>query len=259
MNAKFRGPVKITIGSKSSRKRGIPKAILYFFLITQFISGLDLGFTKLYRDNVRGYLRICILLEACTYNAIVLVNSFIRPPALSFIIPFILMPFLENVLTTIILFRNKKYNIYDFLCNISEFCNFTQNDTYVLYLMSVIHFIIASSKSIFMLMIKVYGHNVEIYFDQLSYLYYFFLNLYYNIVDLVPIAQIVIFYYIYNSMKNLKLMLMSSDQKLSFVLFRYKAIVDTCEEIRPLSNSLVSNNVFSLITQKYAFLYMNVK
>lgn len=103
-----------------------------------------------------------------------------------------------------------------------------------------------------MLLINVFDVKIDPHLDELPFFYYLFLDLYYNIIDLVAIAQISIFYFIYSCMKHLKLMLMSSDHRLCFVLFRYKAIVDTYEKIRPLSDSLVSNiDLIALITHKY--------
>lgn len=111
----------------------------------------------------------------------------------------------------------------------------------------------SSSKSIFMLMIKIYDIKVEPYFDQLPSVYYLIACLYALILDPLAIVQIVVFYYMYSSMKQSKVMLMSCDQKLSFVLLRYKAIVDICHKIRPLCDYLVSNPIISSQNLKEIF------
>lgn len=250
MDAITSSTIKIQIGYTHSRKRNAPKIITYLFLMSQLISGFDLGYSKLFQGSVRKCLRTFTLLTACTYNVINFSSIFMYCPLST--ISMILMPSFEYILNVIVLLCYKKYSVYDFLCNISEFCELSNKDTYILYLISIIHCVIVYSlKTILMLFLVVNDVKIEPTIDQLPTIYFVFLYLYYIIVDVVTVALIVIFYYIYSSMKHLKLILMSSDQKLSYVLFRYKAIVDTCEKIRPLSNSLVSNTNFSLITNEY--------
>lgn len=244
---KSNSSVKTTIDC-NSRNRHILKIISYFFLISQVVIGVDFGFSKLLSENGRRFLRIFNTLEICTYNIIFCSPIIIQSYPFTSIVPLILMPFSEYVLNASILLWYKKYSVYDYLCNISEFCKLTKNDTYILSLMSIINFIATFCLRIyFVIMITVYDLKVEYYFDQLSFVYRLFFCLYYVVMDLVTITQIVIFYYVYSSMKNMKHMLMSPGQKLSFISLRYKAIVDIYEKIRPLSDSLVSEtNFFTL-------------
>lgn len=250
INTKTSRSLKTTTDYNSQNKN-IPKTISYFFVILQLISGLDIGFSKLFKDNIQMFLRFFTILEVCTLNVIFLAPIVVYPITHS--MSFVFLPLFEYILNAIVVFCHKKYTIYDFLCNISDFCSLTKNDTYVLYLLSVIYFVIMSFlKTIFMLMFKIYDVKLDPYFDQLPATYYLFLCLYTIILDHLAIAQLVIFYYKYSAMKHLKLMLMSSDQKLSFVLLRYKAIVDKCDKIRPVCDSLVSSTNFCcLITFKH--------
>lgn len=241
VHTKTSGLLKTTTDYNNSQNRNIPITILYFFLISQFLTGLDFGFVQsLNNNNVRVFFRLLTIFVACIYNVIIFAPMVIHSTMLSYTIPLVLMPFFEYALNVIIMFRNRKHSIYVFINNISEFCNFTKNDQYMLYLISVIHCIIIFSLKIIFVLMNNYDYEIEPYFNKLPFYYYFFINLYYMLVDLIPIAQIVIFYYVYNSVKHLKRMLMSSGPKLSFVMLKYKAIVDTRDKIRPLCDSLVS-------------------
>lgn len=245
MDVKTCGSIKIAIHYNTSRNGNIRKTITCFFLILQLMSGLNFGFIKLFHENVQQFLRIFTIFVACVYNVIVFSPLFLQPNTLCYGTSFVIMPSIEYILNAIILLWYNKYNTYDFLKNISEYCFFKNNDVYMFYLMSVIHFIISFTvKSIFILMIVLYDVKIEPYVDQLPTVYSLFLLSYYTFVDLIAIAQIVIYYHVYCSMKHLKHMLVSSDQKLNVICEQYKAIVDTCDKIWPLSDSLVSNTVF---------------
>lgn len=93
------------------------------------------------------------------------------------------------------------------------------------------------------------------YYAHLPYFYVIFCCSLILLIDLVPISQIVKYYYVYSSMKYLKLMMISSGQKLDFICKRYKIIADTLSKIRkikPLSDSLVSsNNFLAILTYAY--------
>lgn len=244
MATKINGSVKITTDYNNSGNRNIPKIITYFFLISQFISGLDFGFPQALKDNVRIFFRIFTILEICTYSVIIFTPLFVCPTMMFYIAPMILYPFFEYVLNASILFCTRKYNVYVFMYNISQFCNLTKHDKFILYLISIVNFLITLFLKAILVFMLDYNIKTEPHCDGLPFYYYMFVNLYYIFVDLVSIAQIFIFYYIYSSMKHLKLMLMLPNQKLRFVLFRYKAIVDTRDKIRPLSDTLVSYTFF---------------
>lgn len=237
MDTKTSGLVETMPGYNNLSNRNIPKTLLYYFLITQLVSALDFGFSKLFDDSVRTFLRFFTILEACTFNVIILASIYIDLPLYNDP-SWLLMPFLEYSLNCTVLICCKKYNIYDFLCNISEYCKLTKKDTFILYFISIIQCIVINSlKTIFLVMIK--DTKIEPYLNQLPWFYYLFINYYNFLLDLVLVAQIVIIYYIYSSMKHLRLTLTSSGKKLSFVLFRYKNIVDICEKIRPLFDASV--------------------
>lgn len=130
MDTKTSGSVKIKTNCNNVRNRNVLKKISYFFFISQLISGLDFGFSKLFDDNVQRYLRIFTIMEVVTYNVILFaIIAVIYHPSLWFTISFILVPFFEYVLNAITLLCHKENNIYDFLSKVSEFCNFTKNDT----------------------------------------------------------------------------------------------------------------------------------
>lgn len=252
MDTKTITSVKIT-KDHNLRYRSIPKTISYFFLISQLVVGSDFGFSKLFYENVQRMFRIFCTLVVCMYCILFFLPIVTNYPTMSITHTITLIPFLECILNVIVLLCYKKYTIYDFLCNISQFCKLTKNDTYILSLLSIIHCItILCLKLILLFMMNAYEVKVEPYFDQLPPVYFFMLCLYYVNVDLVAIAQIVIFYYVCSSMKNLKVTLTSSGRTLNFISTRYKTIVDTCVKIRPLSDSLVSNsNLIVLITHNH--------
>lgn len=240
MNSKIVSSVKTTTDYNNSQN--IPKTISYFFLILQLVVGCDLGFSKLFDENVKKFMRIFSILQFCVYNiTYITYNLIVFYPKIS-TISLALLPCLEYICNVIILFCYKKYIIYDFLCNISQFCKLIKNDNYILSFVTVVYFIIIYCFKIFLLlMIKAYYVKDVPYHDQLPSLYCLFLCLYYITIDLIAIALIVIFYYVYSSMKHLKAILISSDQKLNFISKQYKAIVETYETIRPISDSLVSD------------------
>lgn len=228
--------MKISVHSRRPRNTNIPKTISYFFLISQLISGFHLGFTKMLSKNVHRRLRIFTITIACTYNIIIFTPAILFPASyFEFTFSIVL---LEYTVDAIILCCYKKYTIYDFLCNISEFSNLSKNETYLLNFISVIHCtIIFSLKCMFTVPFIIRYIIIE----QYSHFFYsFFCCSWYFFVDLVRILQIVIFYYVYATMKHLKLMLTSSGQKVDYISKRYKNIVGVFEKVKPLSHSLVS-------------------
>lgn len=239
MATKISSSEETTPGYNNLRNRNIPKTISYFFLISQLFSGVDLGVSNLFKKNVRQCIRRFTILEACTYGIIFFTPMLVYPTKSTFVIIF---PFLFEYVVNILIFLNyKKYTTCDFLCDISEFCKLTKNETYVLIFISIINYIIASfSKILIMITITVCDVKLAPYFDQMSSLISFSTCLIYLILDLVAIPQIVIFYYVYSSMKHLKFILISTGQELHFISKQYRAIIEICENIRPLSDSLVS-------------------
>lgn len=244
MDAVIKHSVKITMGYSHSRKINIPKTISYYFLITQIFTGFDFGFSKLLGENIRPFVRYFTIFVIFIYNLI-----FFTPAIITFSFSLLLIPLFEYILNSIALLCYKKYSVYDFLNNISEFCNLTKNEVFMINFICIINYIICFlSKTILMITIRVSGKNVEQYMDHLPSFYLVIFCLFYVIVDLVAIAQIVVFYYVYCAMKHLKIMMVSSSQKLNVTSKRYKAIVDIYEKIKPLTDSLVSNtNIFILI------------
>lgn len=242
MATKISSSVKITPDCNNLLNRNIPKPISYFFLFSQFFSGIDFGVSNLFKKNLRQCIQRFAILEACTYCVIFFAPILVYNTTSSFLI----FPFLFEYVVNVLIFLNyKKYTTLDFLCNISEFCKLTKNETYVLIFISIINFIIASFfKIFFMITFKVCDVKLGPYFDQIPSLFLFSMCLNYLIVDLVAIPQIVIFYYVYSSMKHLKFVLISPGQELHCISKQYKAIIEICEKIRPLSDSSVSNNFF---------------
>lgn len=248
MDTETSDSTKTTPDYNNLRNRNILKTILYFFFISQYISGIDFGFSKLFSENVQKFTRNFTIFEACMYSVVIFASILIYPNTFLVIFPFLF----QYVLNVVIFLIYKKYNISDFLCHISEFCQLNKNDTNILIIISIIHFIVAFFVNIIsIVMLKVYALRIEPQFNQLPLVFYLFLILIFSVLDLVAIFLIVIFYYVYNTMKHLKVMLISSDRKVNFISKRYKAIIDICENIRPLCDSLVSKTFFSLITHKH--------
>lgn len=236
MNAQTSGTMKISVDSRRRRNTNIPKTISYFFLISQLISGFHLGFTKMLSKNVHGRLRIFTIVIACTYNVIIFAPAILFSASYFDLTFFIIL--LEYTVNAIILCCYKKYTIYDFLCNISEFSNLSKNEIYLLNFISVIHStIIYSLKCMLTVPFTVRYIIIEQY---CHFFYVFFCCSWYFFVDLVRILQIVIFYYVYATMKHLNFMLTSSGQKVDFISKRYKNIVGVFEKVKPLLHSLVS-------------------
>lgn len=249
MNVNTSRSVKITIGYKHSREKKNPKTISCCILISQLISGFDFGFSKLFNENVQGFLRHFTVLQVFTYNAIFLV-----PAVITNSVSWMLFPLLEYFLNAIILLCYKKYTIYNFLCDISEFSILSKKDIYILNIIYMTDYIFFVFTKI-LLLISFNGSDMKIdkLLAPLPSVYVVLFTLHYIIVDLVTMIQIVILYYVYCSMKNLKLRLVLYGQKLNVTSEQYKAIVDIREKIKPLSDSLVRNIIFfSLInTKKY--------
>lgn len=237
MDIKTSRSVKLTIGYRYSRKRNIPKIVSYFFIISQFFTGFDFGFTKSFGKKIHRFTRMFTILEVCSYSGFIFAHFVI------YNIPFynssILLTLTEYLLNVIVLLCHKKYNIYDFLCNISEFFELTRSERYTLNFVSVTQCVIFFSLNI-MFLIMMLEYDLGVYIVHFSPFYFCLTVSHCILIDLVAVAQIVIFYYVYCSMKHLKLMLTSFNQKLNFISKLYKDIVDTCEKIKPLSDTLVS-------------------
>lgn len=237
-NVRTHGSLKITFCSRL-RKRNVPKIFSYIFLVVQLFSGLDMGFSKMFNNNVQGRLQIFTLLVACTYSVTAFTPVIIWPN--TYLNPILLISILEYVLNASILLYYRKYSSYDFRYHMSVISELSKLETYMLNIISIVHcIIICPFKYSLMILIKAYHIKTGIVTDDVSDCYYSFLCYLFSVLDLVSISQIITFYYVYTSIKHLKHVLLLSDHKLSFISQRYKSIVDTCERIWPLSGSLVS-------------------
>lgn len=230
--------IKVTINSyfKNIRQRQIPKFVSIFFLALLFTFGLDFGFINIFKKKYHCYLK--------TLSSII--------PILVFLITFAPVFYGSNpwkqaffgigslqYTIHVLLLYVSKYNVYQFIMDLYEIHNQIYDKEYLflscviaynlitLVLKAIICDSLCVSKAIdcssVSNVIPTYVYCVPI-----------------KAVDLVVVAQIFIYYYVYASLKLLRQRMENKCFDLIHVREQFIKIADCCDKISGLYGKLVS-------------------
>lgn len=237
-------------------KKLIPKYLVSLFLTIHFVWGFDFGFTKhLDKKTQKTAQFITFLINILAIAILSFPASYIieRPGViwqLLYLLQYIIDLFILNC---------TKYKLYDFLIDVSVI-NFEKShkSTMTKNLCAFTTIIYLFGIQLIKYVIYLYHYKNEINSVVLLLVVpYEIYGIWYYCIDFVPFALIVIYYYIYISLKNIKDSIQEVSVHISNIVEQYESIADCYDKIMPLYDNIVSigsvcnrNSAIKLITPK---------
>lgn len=235
-----------TIGSDS--KKLIPKCLVLLFLTIHFIWGFDFGFIKHLDKKTQKAAQIV------TFLVNIIAIAMLSLPARYIIenpgVVWQLLYLLQYIIDLFIL-NCTKYNLYDFLIDISviNFRNSQKSTTinwFCAIMMTIYLFGIQLIK--YVIYLCHYKNDISSIRSLLAVRYEIY-GIWYYCIDFVPFAQIVIYYYIYISLRNIKDYVCEVNVNMNNIVEQYEDIADCYDKIMPLYDNIVS--IESLFNRKF--------
>lgn len=221
-------------------KKLIPKCLVALFLSLNFIFGFDFGFTKYFDSKTQKTAQIVTFL--INIFAIALLSlPFCYINKVPMYVGWQLLYLLQYIIDCCVL-NSTKYNLYDFLTDVSviDFGKLNKSVTlsqFCAFIMIIYVF------GIHMIKLVLVTYILKFEIDYLTSLLPIPCEIYviwYFCTDLVPFVLIVIYYYIYLCLKNLKQSVNDVTISMNNVVKQYEAIADCYDKIMPLYEKIVS-------------------
>lgn len=227
--------VKLNSYFKHCPKKEIPKFVLIFFLAFVIGFGLDFGFVTALKKKYRIVIRcVGVIIPTILIFLTLQVNNY-DWHHVALMYSFLVLQYFVPVL----LVYTAKYNLYNFIIDIYKIHNKIYNKEYRFILCVIAYYSIVWVVRIWFLFWYVYlkiGYTFNITHINLMY----FLVANYFVLDLVAIAQIFIYYYVYAALKFLRKLMENENLDFKNVLRQFMMIADCCDKISALYGKLVS-------------------
>lgn len=229
--------LKITVNERQ-KKTQIPNSLQYFFITSQILFGYDYGFIMALKKCLRVTVKRFVLLETLFYIFVIsLTTVFYHTEFVAWI------PLIEYLLNILAL-RSTQYKTFDFIMDIHKNIEILKNDRKVFFLTTFINNIIVCAIKMFIL-ISLRAFNFVTYSEDYQFISSWGYYLAYIIptlgMDTVAVSQIVVFYYTYMYVRNLKNQFKSSEVEINRTAQYFVNLADCCDKIGTLRNKLVSN------------------
>lgn len=214
----------------------IPKRLIALFLTLNLIWGFDFGFMKYFNKNTQKIAQFAtFLINIFVIVVLGLPCIYIHPTYVAWL----LVNLLQYIIDFVIL-NCTKYKLYDFLNDVSDLRNSNKSVTinnFSIFMMMIYLFGILSMKYV----LFVYQNNKDVnnftsLLLELQYVY----GIFCFCIDVVPFALIIVNYYTYLSLKNVKEAVYEVTDNISNVVDQYEAIADHYDKITPLYDKIVS-------------------
>lgn len=224
-------------------KKLIPKCLVSFFLTIHFIWGLDFGFIKHFGKKIQKAAQfVTFILNILAISILSLPFSYVNINPSDFAWHFSCL--LQYIIDIFVL-NCAKYKLYDFLIDVSVI-KFEKShksvmiDNFYGFAMIVCVFGIQIIKYI----IYIFHCKNEIYsVVSLLPVPYEIFGIWYFCTDFVPFVLIVIYYYIYVNLKNIKKSVQVVTFDLNYIEEQYEGIADCYDKIMPLYDNIVSKGI----------------
>lgn len=219
--------------TKMKYMKKIPQLIILYFLVSQLLFGIDVGFSKIIKSKkvqrsaniltvLMGLFSIIILLAPMPdlYN-----DFWFWTTALEYAIYLLIL-------------HTTKYTVYDCIRDIHRVKDVTHSQRFF-------HRIIAVKYAVFIFSLKIFAvvarcsHADKSYCPTHRFPQYALYSLPALGEQFFVLTQIIVIYYFYCCVKSLKKSL-ESGVCLSIVEFRYLAVVECYDKIKPVTDKLVS-------------------
>lgn len=231
---------KNNITTDDESKKPIPKSLVALFLTLNFIWGFDFGFTK-YLDTKTQKLAQIVTFIINVSTIAILSLPFCYITIVPLYVGWQILYLLQYIITCFVL-NGTKYKLYDFVVDVSiiDFGKMNKSVTLSNFCASIMLIYVLGIHLIKLVLI-VYILKFEI--GDLTSLLPIPCEIYviwYFCTDLVPFALIVIYYYIYLCIKNLRQSVNDVTFSINDVVEKYQAIADCYDKIMPLYDKIVS-------------------
>lgn len=221
------------IHNHSEKSNGeIPKSLICFFLTAQLF-GIDLGFTMILK-KFQCFVKYLTFFLAVTFLIILLAPSFNLYKEIWFWLNFM------EYLAYLIALNITKYKAYDFIIDVNKIHGIKIVEQKILTGIAIVY----TSATITMQVVFVTAYavsNKNVFEEQFYSVYYYFI---YCIpclsLDFIAITKLIVIYYVYCCVKDLKQRFVSSRISLEKVAEQYTDIADVYDRMRPFYDVIVS-------------------
>lgn len=207
------------------------KSLTTFFLSIHVFFGIDFGFAYLFKGKVRSFLKIY-----STFLFTIIIIAVLHPfmnlyktvwywvNAVGFVLYFILL-------------KTTRYSVFSFLIDFHNLEHVTINNG-VLGVITFVYTYLMFILKLSTICINCFHATTSTcnFYPTGSYEVYIVTS---NIIDCYPVSTILISYYIYIIVKQMKSGL-ERDTNIGNYIRLYKTVADSCDKIRPLYNNIVS-------------------
>lgn len=219
-------------------KREIPSILIWFFTSVQFAFGLNFGFNKILKKNVR-FLANCFYTIIFIFFVAVIVIQILYDIEIKElgIATFIVYGLIQYSFQTICL-GFSKYNLYDFIVDIySVHTNIKWNKNNAKFIVTLF-IIFFSTMCIIQTIICYLLCTITTLCPSFTLLLPYLNCILLISLDVIILVQMLIYFYVYHGVKYLKVSLEEKDIK--WVRKQFTAIADICDKISPTYGRLVS-------------------
>lgn len=222
--------IKINSYFKNSSKKRIPKFVSILFLVSFIGFSLDFGFIKVINKKYRTFLRyLSTIIAAISFLSIVIAIKWNND---LFTLSFYIAVFIIHCIQFLLLYT-AKYNLYDVIIDIYKIHNKIYEMEYRFLSCMVAYYLITSLLKLLFLISSCFQQafmisNIMPFAAQLL------------AMDVVTIAQIFIYYYVYASLKFLRKLMQKENLDFKNVRKQFMMIADCCDKISTLYGKLVS-------------------
>lgn len=215
-----------------SEKRKIPKSLIFFSLISQLCFGIDFGFAVLLKKQFRSLVQRSTICISTMYIIVLAI-----PIRYMYANIWFWYTFLEYTLSVVFL-NYSKYNVYNYVKDLSDIYIITRVERKVLQFIYIYNGVVT-------LIIKMTFIIARCFFEpknctQVNYTYFVFYWLPNIGLDMIGIIQIVIFYYLFCCIRNVKETFKHFEVDSNMIAKRYAAVADCFDRLIPLHDNLVN-------------------
>lgn len=231
--------VKINSYLQNFTKRQIPKFVSIFFLTLLFVFGYDFGFTNVISKKYRSYLKLLGTIVFILTVVLLIIPAFYYLDSAT--LGFFHVTCLQYTIHGFLLYITK-YNVHDFITEIYKIHNKIYDKEFI-FLSCVLAYNLITwilKMLVCFTQCALSGDSSTSCIDIISIVPLYFYCITFPALDLVAVAQIVIYYYIYASLKFLRQLMEKKCIDLSNARHQFVMIEDCCDKISALYENLVS-------------------
>lgn len=227
-------------------KKLIPKCLVSFFLTINFIWGLDFGFLKHFDKKTQKaaqFVTFILNILAITMLSLPIGYVNIKPSHFAWHFSYLL-----QYIVVIFILNCTKYKLYDFLIDVSVI-NFKKAHKTVMinnfHGFTMIGCVFGIQIIKYMIYIFHYKNEINSVILAVPYEIH---GIWYFCIDFVPYALIIIHYYIYVNLKNIKESVYAVTFDLNNIEEQYEGIADCYDKIMSLYDNIV-REFYLVVTQ----------